>query len=227
MTRPIAQAFVPLTALAIMLTACGALPTSHAQASANGLLAAAGIKRPAIAPKKPVAPAKPVAPIPQDLDSGYLALEFVPASDVATLIKNILLPLGFVDPGKMIPPRDPDVLHATIAFFHKKLPDSLADRFEGRFKGKSEQITINGSGIANHQVAYLTLAGIDDARKDLKGMGLAGDMDDPHITIGASPSNPRDIHGVPKLAQQAAGPFEVKASYHFYFTVDGQMRQRW
>lgn len=218
--------FIALSSLLTMLTACGVSPLPRAGlAPAARAMTGTGLGTFA-APARPRIPtgARNTASGPA---TGYLALVFAPSHEVADQVRGILGPLGFVDPGHMIPPRDPEVLHATVAFFHVVLPETTLEALDHSFRGKDEHLTINGTGVVNQQVAYLTLAGLDAPRAALKTLGLAGDMDDPHITIGASPGNPRDIHGVPKPAQRPVGPYEVDATYHLYVTTNGQMHTRW
>lgn len=159
--------------------------------------------------------------------SGYLAAEFVPTTEVHDLITGMLTRLGFVDPGHMLPPRDPDVLHSTVAFFHEPLSPQNLDDLAARFKDHDVDLAVTGTGVANQQVAYLTIEGLKDARQALQSVNLHGEQDDPHATIGASPANPRDVHGVPKPAQQAVGPFHLQARFHLYMASGGQTQKRW
>lgn len=143
----------------------------------------------------------------------YLALCFEPGPELADTASRLRRQLGFVDLAHAIPPRKGDELHMTVAYF-RKLEPYQAERLAQRFRGKETYLFIDGYGVANRQVAYFTVQGTEEARSALTGMGLRFSADDPHVTFGVSPTNPRDLHGVPKQPQQALGPHKLLAQFH-------------
>lgn len=144
----------------------------------------------------------------------YLALTFEPAPDIASEASRIRAQLNFLDLSNAIPRRNPDELHVTVGYFKKLMPYQ-AQRVAEMFQRKDAYLHIEGYGVANGQVAYFTVTGIDEARAALKQQGIEFESDDPHITFGVSPTNPRDVHGVPKKATQKVGPYKLLAQYHF------------
>jgi hypothetical protein len=162
-----------------------------------------------------------------DSVGSYLSLEFKPTQAIARQAGKTLDQLGYLDVSHAIPPRDPSVYHATVAFFHQQLTKDQVTLLERHFKGKQQTLKVAGWGVAGNQVAFMTVNGIEDARSFLKANGLEGSMDDPHVTIGVSPEHPQDVHGVPKLAQHPFGPLQVKASYQLYLPAKGGMAPSW
>lgn len=144
----------------------------------------------------------------------YLALTFEPAPAIANEASRLRQQLNFLDLSFAIPKRDTDELHVTVGYFKKLLPYQ-AQRVAELFQRKDAYLYIEGYGVANKQAAYFTVTGVEDARATLKQQGIEFSGDDPHITFGVCPSNPRDIHGVPKKALQGVGPYKLLAQYHF------------
>jgi len=101
----------------------------------------------------------------------------------------------------------------TVGYFQTLAPRD-AEAIAEHFRGHEADLVVNGYGVANNQAAYFTVDGLEDARGELKGMAIAFSADDPHVTFGVSPANPRDVHNVPKKAQFAMGPFKVHALFH-------------
>ncbi|MDB5099397.1 MAG: hypothetical protein JWM80_3818 [Cyanobacteria bacterium RYN_339] len=186
----------------LLLTACGTAP--HAVQAPATMMAAQG-----------------------DSVGSYLSLEFAPTAAIAKRRDGTLKDLGFLDVSHAIPPRDPAVLHATVAFFHQALTAEQVKLLEAHFKGKQENLAVSGWGVAGDQVAFMTVTGVDKARVFLKDHAIDGAMDDPHVTIGVSAANPRDVHGVPKLAQHPFTPLKVHATYQLYQPAQGTMTARW
>jgi hypothetical protein len=185
------------------------------------LLSACGM-----APRAVQAPASAVQAQADSVGS-YLSLEFKPTQAIARQAAKTLQGLGFVDVSHAVPPRDPSVFHATVAFFHQALTAEQVALLEGRFKGKQQTLAVAGWGVAQDQVAYMAVGGVEEAREFLTAHGIDGSMDDPHVTIGVSPAHPQDVHGVPKLAQHPCGPLKVKARYQLYQPAKGAMTPRW
>lgn len=151
--------------------------------------------------------------VASDYSGSYLALTFEPAAEVADTAARLRRQLGFVDLTHAVPPRKGDELHVTVGYF-KKLAPYQAERVAQTFRGQDTYLYLDGYGVANKQVAYFTVQGCDTAREALKGMGIAFAGDDPHVTFGVSPGNPRDVHGVPKKAQWPLSPQKLLAYYH-------------
>lgn len=144
----------------------------------------------------------------------YLALSFAPSEAIAGEAQRLRHQLGFLDLSHAVPRRDPAELHVTVGYFKKLLPYQ-AQRIAELFQRKEAYLYLDGYGVANQQVAYFTVAGIDEAREALKQQGIPFEADDPHVTFGVSPSNPRDVHGVAKKALHKVGPYKLIAQYHF------------
>ncbi|MBO9539605.1 hypothetical protein J7643_03330 [bacterium] len=144
----------------------------------------------------------------------YLALTFTPSPTIAGEASRIRQQLKFLDLSNAIPKRDTDEMHVTVGYFKKLLPHQ-AQRIAELFKNKDAYLYVEGYGVANNQVAYFTVSGVDEARTALKQQGIVFEGDDPHITFGVSPTNPRDVHGVSKKAIHPVGPHKLLAQYHF------------
>lgn len=144
----------------------------------------------------------------------YLALTFSPEGAIANEATRLRQQLNFLDLSNAVPPRESDELHVTVGYFKKLLPYQ-AERIAEMFRRKDAYLYIDGYGVANKQVAYFTVTGVDEARTALQKQGIAFEGDDPHVTFGVSPVNPRDLHGVAKKAQQQVGPYKLLAQYHF------------
>lgn len=148
-----------------------------------------------------------------DYSGTYLALCFEPSQEVADTASRLRQQLGFLDLTHAVPPRKGDELHLTVGYFRKLMPHQ-ADQIAQTFRRKDTYLYIDGYGVANKQVAYFTVQGCEEARATLKGFGIQFDSDDPHVTFGVHPGNPRDVHGVPKKAQQSLSPYKLLASFH-------------
>lgn len=148
-----------------------------------------------------------------DFTGTYLAVNFGPSPDMEAAAENLRVQLGFVDLSHAVPPRDPREYHVTVGYF-QNLTDHDAETLAERFRGHDLDVAITGYGVANQQAAYFTVDGIDDARAVLAGTNLRFTADDPHVTFGVNPANPRDVHGVPKQAQQNIGPYRIHAEFH-------------
>lgn len=148
-----------------------------------------------------------------DYAGTYLALCFEPSQELADTASRLRQQLGFVDLRNAIPPRHGDELHLTVGYFRKLMPHQ-ANEIAQRFRGKDAYLHIDGYGVANQQVAYFTVQGSEEARTTLKGLGIQFSGDDPHVTFGVNPGNPRDVHGVPKKAQKPLSPYKLLATFH-------------
>lgn len=148
-----------------------------------------------------------------DYSGSYLALTFEPSPQVADTASRLRQQLGFVDLSHAIPPRKGDELHVTVGYF-KKLAPHQAEKLAQRFRGQDAYLYLDGYGVANRQVAYFTVRGCEESRTALDGLGIAYSGDDPHVTFGVNPGNPRDVHGVPKKLQTSISAHKLLAYYH-------------
>lgn len=144
----------------------------------------------------------------------YLAVTFDPSAEVEADAARLRSQLGFLDLSHAIPPRTCETLHVTIGYFQSLDPQQAQELTAG-FRGKQATITLDGYGVYNKQCAYFSVKGIDEARRILSGKGIRFTCDDPHVTFGVCPANPRDAHGVPKKAQKMVGPYAITGEYHF------------
>lgn len=172
-------------------------------------LSVAGCGTPSLVPP-PSAPATLQA---SSFRGTYLALTFEPSAEIAQAAFGLRGELGFVDLGNAIPPRDPSVYHVTVGYFNDLEPRQ-AQQLAEQFQRQGTDLTLDGYGIANQQAAYFTLQGLDEARHLMNDDQLRFSADDPHVTFGVNPGNPRDVHGVPKKALRPVGPFRIHAAYH-------------
>ncbi|HEY9855786.1 MAG TPA: hypothetical protein V6D05_08635 [Stenomitos sp.] len=148
-----------------------------------------------------------------DYSGCYLALTFDPSPEVADTESRLRQQLGFLDLSHAIPPRMGEELHLTVGYFRDLRPYQ-AEKIAETFRGKDAYVYINGYGVVNQQVVYFTIQGAEEPRQTLTAMGVQYSADDPHVTFGVCPGNPRDLHGVPKKAQQAIGPYKFLARFH-------------
>lgn len=148
-----------------------------------------------------------------DYAGSYLALCFEPSEQVADTASRLRQQLGFVDLSHAVPPRRGDELHVTLGYFRKLAPHQ-ANELAQRFRGQETYLYLDGYGVANKQVAYFTVKGCEEAHAFLEGLRIPYAADDPHVTFGVSPGNPRDVHGVAKKAQHPLSPIKFLASFH-------------
>ena len=157
-------------------------------------------------------PGRPAA-FDANYNGAYLSLNFTPPAALERQAQQLRGQLGFLDMSRAIPPRSGEELHVTVGFF-PKLNVEKAKAIGVRFRGKRLSLTIDGYGVANQQVAYFTVAGLEEDRKVLQGLKVPYDADDPHVTFGVCPANPRDVHHVSKKAQHAIAPVALEGEYH-------------
>jgi len=148
-----------------------------------------------------------------DYSGTYLGLCFEPSPEIADTASRLRSEFGFLDLSHAVPARKGTELHMTVGYFRNLMPYQ-AEKIAEHFRGKSAYLYITGYGVAKEQAAYFTVQGAEEARADLTAMGVQFSADDPHVTFGVSPGNPRDVHGVPKKAQQAVGPYKFLATFH-------------
>lgn len=164
-----------------------------------------------LAPASMLPAARPLSLAAQDsgLVGAYLSLNVEPSDALNQEAMQLRGELGFVDMSQAIPPRDGSQMHVTIGYFQNLTP-AQSEQLREHFHGQRSQVTINGWGVAANQAAYFTLAGdVDSARQFLQQAHIAFTADDPHVTFGVNPSNPRDVHNVPKPSQHALPPITL------------------
>ena len=179
-----------LFSLALALTGCGLAQPEATPRAAAGLLAQS-----------------------KSLNGAYLAVSFRPSGAFERQAEQLRRQLGFVDMSHAVPPRSGQELHVTVGYFKHLSADEL-QRLRRQFDGKKAQLTVTGYGVANKQVAYFSVEGIEADRRFLQGEGLRYDATDAHITFGVSPKTPRDVHGVAKKAQKPIEPVTIEGEYH-------------
>lgn len=187
MRRP--SLLIACAAAALTTTACGLAP--HAAA--------------------PVA--SRIAALDANLGGAYLAVNFRPTEALEREAARLRHELGFLDMTHAVPPRSGEELHVTVGYF-QKLNGDQARAIGTHFRGRRATVVIDGYGVANQQVAYFAIKGIDEGRQELQGLKVAYDADDPHVTFGVSPAKPRDVHHVAKKAQHPLSAFTMEGEYH-------------
>lgn len=176
-------------AAAVLTTACGHAP--HAAAPVASRLAA----------------------LDANLSGVYLAVNFRPTEALEREAAQLRRELGFLDMAHAVPPRSGEALHVTVGYF-QKLNGDQARTLGAHFRGRRATIVIDGYGVANQQVAYFAIKGIDEGRQELQGLKVSYDADDPHVTFGVCPANPRDVHHVSKKAQHPLPAATMEGEYH-------------
>jgi hypothetical protein len=166
-----------------------------------------------LAPHAAAPIASRMAALDANYNGAYLAVNFKPSAALEHEAAQLRTQLGFLDMAHAIPPRSGEELHVTVGFFPKLNLDQ-AKALSARFRGRHAQIVIDGYGVANQQVAYFTIKGIDEGRQDLQGLKVPYDADDPHVTFGVCPANPRDVHHVAKKAQHPLPATTMEGEYH-------------
>lgn len=152
-------------------------------------------------------------PAATDYAGSYLALCFEPGQEVTDTASRLRQQLGFVDLSHAVPPRKGDELHVTVGYFRKLMPHQ-ANQLAQKFRGQDAYLYLDGYGVANRQVAYFTVKGCEEGRAALDALRIPYVADDPHVTFGVSPANPRDVHGVAKKAQTPLSAQKLLASFH-------------
>jgi hypothetical protein len=142
----------------------------------------------------------------RDFSGSYLSLGFVPDDQMNGELSALRQRLGFVGMDRAVPPRDSEHLHVTVGYFRQLRPH-LAERLRVQYQGQSTYLRLTGHGVAQGQVAYLSVEGVEPLRDWLRAAGIVFEADDAHCTFAVHPDRPRDVHGVPKPMQE---PFKVR-----------------
>lgn len=150
------------------------------------------------------------------IKGAYLSLVVENPQELARLAATIRRELGFVPMDQAIPPREPDALHCTVAFFNEGISEEQVEDLSMALKGKTLPLEVDGFGVANGAAAYLSVncPKLLEIRNLVNGLGLPFTYTDPHLTIGVHPSTLKDVHGVNKKKQVDLPPIKLGAKLH-------------